>query len=191
MTTWWWVRHGPTHEKSFVGWRDVPADLSDTERLARLNTYLPQDAVLISSDLVRAVTTANRLDQGRQRLPHAHELREFNFGLWDGMGFADVAERDPDLSRAFWENPGDVAPPEGESWDQVAARVAPCVARISERFAGRHIIAVAHIGVILTQIRIAAGVSAKDALAHKIDNLSVTRIGLGKDPHIGPINHQP
>ena len=25
----WWVRHGPTHEKAFCGWRDVPADLSD------------------------------------------------------------------------------------------------------------------------------------------------------------------
>ena len=22
----WWVRHGPTHEKAFCGWRAVPAD---------------------------------------------------------------------------------------------------------------------------------------------------------------------
>ncbi|PHR02026.1 MAG: histidine phosphatase family protein, partial [Sulfitobacter sp.] len=37
MTIWHWVRHGPTHEKAFVGWRDVPADLSDTAQIARLN----------------------------------------------------------------------------------------------------------------------------------------------------------
>ena len=31
----WWVRHGPTHEKAMTGWRDVPADLSDTAAIAR------------------------------------------------------------------------------------------------------------------------------------------------------------
>ena len=36
MTRLWWVRHGPTHAKAMVGWRDLPADLSDTAALARL-----------------------------------------------------------------------------------------------------------------------------------------------------------
>ncbi|MEO0677999.1 MAG: histidine phosphatase family protein, partial [Pseudomonadota bacterium] len=44
MTTFWWVRHGPTHEKAFTGWRDVPADLSDTAALQRLSAFLPSDA---------------------------------------------------------------------------------------------------------------------------------------------------
>ncbi|MFT7136552.1 MAG: alpha-ribazole phosphatase, partial [Akkermansiaceae bacterium] len=51
MTTWHWVRHGPTHEKTLVGWRDVPADLSDHAQIARLNAHLPRDAILVSSDL--------------------------------------------------------------------------------------------------------------------------------------------
>ncbi len=46
MTTWWWIRHGPTHEKCFVGWRDVPADLSNTAQISRLNAHLPDDALL-------------------------------------------------------------------------------------------------------------------------------------------------
>ncbi|MDX5383564.1 MAG: histidine phosphatase family protein, partial [Rhodobacterales bacterium] len=29
MTRFFWLRHGPTHQKVFTGWRDVPADLSD------------------------------------------------------------------------------------------------------------------------------------------------------------------
>ena len=33
MTTFWWVRHGPTHQTAFTGWRDVPADLSDAAAL--------------------------------------------------------------------------------------------------------------------------------------------------------------
>lgn len=37
----WWVRHGPTHAKTFIGWTDRPADLSDTAALARLAAFLP------------------------------------------------------------------------------------------------------------------------------------------------------
>ena len=70
MTMFYWVRHGPTHSKTFVGWRDLPADLSETDRIARLNAYLPEDGVLISSDLTRSVQTADALGQTRTRLPH-------------------------------------------------------------------------------------------------------------------------
>ena len=55
MTRFHLVRHGPTHEKTFVGWRDVPADLSDHAAIARLHEGLPQDALVVSSDLIRAV----------------------------------------------------------------------------------------------------------------------------------------
>ena len=86
MTIWHWVRHGPTHEKNFVGWRDVPADLSDAPRLARLNLHLPDDALLVSSDLMRAVHTADALAlPSRRRLPHEQGLRELHFGAWDGL----------------------------------------------------------------------------------------------------------
>ena len=61
MTRLWWVRHGPTHQKAFTGWRDVPADLSDHAALARLDAFLPPDARLISSDLIRASATADAL----------------------------------------------------------------------------------------------------------------------------------
>ena len=176
MTTWWWVRHGPTHEKAFVGWRDVPADLSDATQIARLNAHLPDNALLVSSDLSRCVKTADALTQTRTRLPHAPALREFNFGDWDGLTFDQVTARDPALSRAYWETPGDVAPPNGESWNMAAARINPYVDEMARKHQDRHIIAVAHFGVILTQVQRALGVSAYQAVSHKIDNLSVTRL---------------
>lgn len=192
MTTWWWVRHGPTHEKNFVGWRDVPADLSDHAQISRLNAHLPDDAVLVSSDLIRSITTADAIAPGRKRLTHAPQIREFNFGDWDGLGFDQVAARDPDLSRAYWENPGDITPPNGESWNTVAARIAPFVRDMNARFSGRHIIAVAHLGVIMTQIQMAGGYSAQQALGHSIDNLSVTRLHFGTAGwRVGAINHVP
>jgi alpha-ribazole phosphatase len=192
VTVWHWVRHGPTHEKAFVGWRDVPADLSDTDQLARLAAYLPQKSLLVASDLQRASATADAIGLGQTRLPHAPDLREFDFGEWDGLHFAAVAEKYPALSRAYWESPGDVAPPGGESWNAATARVNAFVDATTLFYPGQHIIAVAHIGVILTQVQRAKSLSPQQAIGQYIDNLSVTRISWQSGSAVAEvINHNP
>ena len=192
MTRLWWVRHAPTHEKSFVGWRDVPADLSDTALIARVADHLPAGAVIVASDLQRASTTADAIGGARHRLPDLRALREMDFGIWDGMDWRDVAARDPDLSRRFWEEPGDLRAPDGESWNDVSARVARVVDDLTMRFAGRDIVLVAHMGVIMTQIQRASGSTAYQALGHQIDNLSVTRMARdGSGWTLGAVNHLP
>lgn len=192
MTTWHWIRHGPTHSRSFVGWRDLPADLSDTAQLGRLRAHLPDKALVISSDLARARMTADALTSGGHlRLPDDPNLRELHFGFWDGLNFEEVAARDPELSRRYWEAPGDIAAPGGESWNDASERVAVSVKRIAALYPGAHVIAVAHFGVILTQLQRALGLSAYDTLSHPIDNLSVTRIDWHPEganaPHINRV----
>jgi len=174
MTDWFWVRHGPTHEKTFVGWRDVPADLSDQALINRVAAYLPDDAVVVSSDLNRAISTAGALRKSRKQLPHEPNFREFNFGDWDGRHFSDVAKTHPRLSRQYWEQPGDVVAPNGESWNMAAARARPAVDRLTRSHPS--IIAVAHFGIILTQVQRASSALPYDCLAHKIDNFSVTHL---------------
>jgi alpha-ribazole phosphatase len=192
MTVWHWVRHGPTHERAFVGWRDVPADLSDHARIARLAGFLPRPALLVASDLVRASATADALGDGRARLADEPDLREFSFGDWDGRHFDDVARTDPELSRAYWETPGDVAPPKGESWNAAAARVARVVDRLNATHPEAEIVAVAHVGVIMTQIGRATGEPPEAVIGHRIDNLSVTRIEHRAGRwSLGGVNHCP
>jgi alpha-ribazole phosphatase len=191
VTRLWWVRHGPTHEKTMVGWRDVPADLSDAATLARLNAHLPQGALLVSSDLIRATATADALSDGRIRLPHHPGLRELHFGEWDGQPWDAVAQSHPALSRAYWEEPGDHAPPGGESWNAAATRVSAATDALIAAHPGRDIIVVAHFGTILTQVQRALGCAAVDVFAHRIDNLSVTRIDRGPQGwRLGAINHR-
>jgi len=191
MTRLWWVRHGPTHTKAFAGWRDIPADLSDSAALARLNAHLPAGAILVSSDLIRATATADALATTRHRLPHDPDLREFHFGDWDGLHFPEVSSRWPDLSRQYWEEPGRVAPPNGESWHQAADRVAVAVGRLTRAHPGRDIVIVAHFGVILTQYQMAAGLTPYQALAQKIENLSVTCIVQDGGWRVEAVNHCP
>lgn len=190
VTRLWWVRHGPTHARGFAGWRDIPADLSDTAALDRLNAHLPARAVLVSSDLSRAAATADAIATGRHRLPHDPALREFHFGDWDGLDWAEVSTRWPDLSRAYWERPGDVAAPGGESWNRASARVSAAADALAAR--GGDVVAVAHFGVILTQYARAAGLAPGQALAQRIDNLSVTcLVNDGGQWSVQSVNHCP
>jgi len=174
MSRVFWVRHGPTHAKTMVGWSDLPADLSDSARLARLHDFLPGEAVVISSDLSRAITTADAIAGSRPRLPHDGGLREIHFGDWELKHHTEI--EDQDHARRFWEKPGDIRPPGGESWNEVTARVDAAIGRVLATRPGNDIIAVAHFGVILTQLQQALQLDPSAAFGHKIDNLSVTEL---------------
>lgn len=187
MTRFWLVRHGPTHAKTMIGWTDLPADLSDTAALARLNAHLPPDAPVISSDLVRAIATADALGP-RPRLPHDPALRELHFGQWETRAFADIETESPAHIRAFWDNPGDIAPPGGESWNALATRTWSALDRL--KGIAPDIIVVAHFGPIVAALQLAENVAPEAAFAHRIDNLSVTCLSL-VPPQVFTINHRP
>lgn len=184
------VRHGPTHAKSMVGWSDLPADLSDTAALARLSAHLPKSGIVISSDLFRATATADAIQSNRTRLPHQTALREINFGAWELRNFREIEAETPDLIRAYWEHPGDVRPPGGESWNEVCARVSGAIDTLIEAHSGQDLIIVAHFGAILTQVQRAERLDAEQAFSHRLDNLSVTELTHGPNGWgTGRINH--
>ncbi len=187
MTRFWLVRHGPTHAKTMVGWTDLPADLSDSAALARLNAHLPPDAPVISSDLVRAIATADALGP-RPRLPHDPALREMHFGQWETRAFAEIEAESPDHIRAFWETPGDIRPPGGESWNDLANRIWAVLDRLQGL--APDLIVVAHFGPILAALQRAENLSPEAVFAHRIDNLSVTCLTLDP-PQVHAINHCP
>ncbi len=192
MTRFWWVRHGPTHEKTMTGWRDVPADLSDSAALQRLNAHLPAAALLTSSDLIRATATADALAATRARLPPDPALREMHFGDWDGRHWSDIAATHPTLSRAYWEDPGPHRAPGGESWNDAAARATAAADRLATSHPGQDIIIVAHFGIILTQLARATGQTPHQTLAQPIDPLSVTCLTLAEGRwQAQSINHRP
>ena len=192
VTRFWWVRHGPTHAKGMVGWSDLAADLSDHAALARLTAYLPGDAVVVSSDLSRAVATADAIQGARERLPHDAALREIHFGDWEMRGFAEVEAESPDHIRAFWQTPGDLRPPGGESWNDLSARVGAATDRLLAVHRDRDIIVTAHFGAILAALQRAERLAPEAVFAHRIENLSVTCLShdaTGWRSHA--VNHRP
>lgn len=191
MTRFFWVRHGPTHAKTMVGWSDLPADLSDHAALHRLRGTLPAAALTISSDLIRASATADALCSG-PRLPNDRQLREIHFGTWELRSFAEVEADAPDHIRAYWETPGDVRPPGGESWNDLTRRVWLAMDRLADAHPGANILIVAHFGAILAALQRALALTPTEVFAHRIDNLSLTELSLTPTGwQVGRINHRP
>ena len=180
-TTWWWVRHGPTKADVLAGWTDIPADLSNVSQLKRLSSFLPEQAVVISSDLSRASKTADAITKNRMRLPDAPELREINFGGWDGKPFSRISREYPSLSKKYFLDPGSHAPPGGEHWTTISDRVSKFVDLTTLSRVGEHVVAVAHFGVILTQVQRATKQSVRELATRKVQNLSATRLAVSAD----------
>lgn len=183
-----WVRHGPTHRSEINGWTDVPADLSDGAALDRLRNFLPE-APVVSSDLTRAVTTADAIQGARRRLDHQPDLRELNFGLWEGVRIPDMSPEDSAQLRIFFEQPGTVRAPEGESWNDLRARVNRAVDGLLQDH--DDLVLVAHMGVILTQVQRATGKTAHAALGQRISYLSATQVRFDGAWHLDLVDHCP
>jgi alpha-ribazole phosphatase len=186
-----WVRHGPTHAKGMTGWTDLPADLSDSAAVARLAGALPAGAAVLSSDLSRAIATADAIQGPRPRLPHDARLREIHFGAWEGRLPAEVAEEAPDLSRAFWDGAPDARPPGGESFQDLSARIHAATDAALAAHPG-DLVVVAHFGAILAALARAADWTTAQSFAHRIDPLSLSEIEITATGwRVTRINHLP
>src|SRR5581483_6374051 len=78
-------------------------------------------------------------------------FRETDFGAWDGLTFAEVRERWPAEMSAWLADPA-VAPPGGESFDQVRPRVLAALDRVLSGYLGARVLIVSHVTPIKTLI---------------------------------------
>ncbi len=173
-TTVIWVRHAPTHTPALIGWTDIEADLSDTDAIARVRGSIPENAIIVASDLKRASATADAITGNRRRLPDAKGLREINFGAWEGKTAEEISQSHPEESRRFWSDPANSGTPGGESWQELSDRASRCLRRTMNQFPGQTLVAVSHFGTILSQASRAGNADRSSLLAKPVRNLSLT-----------------
>ncbi|ORA11897.1 bifunctional RNase H/acid phosphatase [Mycobacterium arosiense] len=80
------------------------------------------------------------------------DLIETDFGAWEGLTFAQAAERDPELHGRWLRDTG-TAPPGGESFDTVAERVSRARDRIVAAQHGTTVLVVSHVTPIKMLLR--------------------------------------
>ncbi|MBI5101062.1 MAG: histidine phosphatase family protein [Nitrospirae bacterium] len=105
------------------------------------------DAVY-TSDLGRAVKSGEIIAAPHNVIPVSMpELRERNFGVWEGMSFIEIRDQFPGEFDAWAGNPLKFSPVGGESTLEVNERVLDAMGKILSAHRGETIAIVAHGGV--------------------------------------------
>jgi probable phosphoglycerate mutase len=164
------IRHGETdwnRELRFQGQRDVPLNARGRKQAARNGRAVAGilrggEWRLVASPLGRAVETIRIVleaagDGGRPFTTDA-TLMEANYGDWEGLTLAEIAAHFPKEGRARDADKWGYAPPNGESYEMVAARVAPWLKTLSAPT-----FLVAHGGILRALLYLLAGLPAHDA----------------------------
>jgi probable phosphoglycerate mutase len=168
------VRHGETErtaDRRYSGHDDVPLSergQAQAQAVARRVAGLdgPVTAI-VSSPLFRCTATAGHVSAALGGVPVLIEddLIECDFGLWEGLTFADVRERWPD-ELGKWLASTSVAPPEGESLRSVSIRARRALGRLRAKYAGQQVVLVSHVSPIKVILRDALG--AGDELLYRL-----------------------
>ncbi len=201
-TRWWWVRHAPVlgMDGTAYGNSEVDCDVSDSAAFRALAARVPPGAQWVTSHLGRAKLTAAAIaEAGGYAIEPLVEpdLAEQDFGDWQGRSWAEIERSGERVYHKFWATPAHHAPPGGESFAEVVDRVGAVVERLTQAYAGRDIVAVAHGGTIRAALAIALGIEIDAALAFATANLALTRLdhvpgpGPGGDWRVAWVNRPP
>ncbi len=152
VTTLYLIRHGETEggqQNRYKGHIDVPLSENGIEQMKRLSKYIYQSTehraqstdnppipplvkggeggflnAVYCSDLSRALKSAEIIAKPHKLRPIVMpELRERNFGIWEGMTFNEIKEKYPQEFNAWVSNPLKFSPMQGESTIEVRDRV--------------------------------------------------------------------
>jgi probable phosphoglycerate mutase len=145
------LRHGDTRlspEHRFSGLRDLPLSANGTRQAKAAASRLAADTridAVVSSPLRRAAATAAiAADELGLTAVTDDDLRETDFGEWEGLTLAEIKQRWPAAVAAWRHNPQQ-APPGGESFADTAHRVHRACDRLLRDHGGQTILVVSHI----------------------------------------------
>ena len=126
------IRHAqPITEGLLTGQSDPPLSVRGRKQACRLRELVQTgelNGVIYSSPLKRAFQTALYIHSNPIILPG---LAEVTYGDWDGLSWAEIQKRWPQIGRDKLVSWQDVTPPGGEFWDDFARRVAAALALVS------------------------------------------------------------
>ncbi|MEU5966807.1 bifunctional RNase H/acid phosphatase [Streptomyces globisporus] len=179
------LRHGETAltpEKRFSGSGGTDPELSavgrgQAERAAEHFAALGTVQEIVSSPLRRcretAVAVAARLGLD-VRIDES--LRETDFGAWEGLTFGEVRERYGDDLTAWLASPDTAPTGGGESFAEVAERIAAARDRLVARYAGRTVLLVTHVTPIKTFVRLALGAPPEALFRMELSAASISTV---------------
>ena len=176
------VRHGETdwnRERRFQGHADTA--LNDVGRRQAIELAAVQRSEGVSavytSPLLRASETATIVAEELGLEARALEaLREIDVGDWQGLTVDEVRARYPEHLDVAWRSGW----PNGETHDDLSARVLPALLDLGVRHPGDRVLGVTHAGPIRAALAAAAGLTHEESRVQifPLENCAVFRFAI-------------
>jgi broad specificity phosphatase PhoE len=123
------LRHGEAEAPSgtVIGNAAIPLSSRGKEQMDRAKRLFSGVAfqAVYTSSIKRAVDSCKIVLEGRSSVMPVElsDLREQNFGAWQGSTWEQLRAKEPSAVEAFFADPVDGKPPQGESMSEVRRRV--------------------------------------------------------------------
>ena len=186
MTTIYLIRHGEVagnagEVRTFAGARDLeltPRGWEQARAIATRMKNVKLDAVY-ASNLQRAWRTADGI-AAQHGLPvtRLDGWNEVNYGAWEGLSEAQINADYADLWKSRVADPWLVAPPQGESYQHLWARLEPEWNALLRNHAGQTVAVVGHNGSLRVLLCQLLGAPPSNARRLQIGNCSLTKISV-------------
>jgi len=123
----YFIRHGETDyndQKRYTGAADIPLNAKGIQQVLHLKEQLTdlKPDFAYCSDLKRTVQTMELLDF-QIPIRYTPQLREINYGIAEGMTYAEFKEKHPGMSMGWNEHWETFRFPGGESYLEMSGRV--------------------------------------------------------------------
>lgn len=182
------VRHATAQGRGrFQGQRDIPLAQAGRRELPLLVKKCSQYPVRViySSDLRRARDTAGAMAQEFDlEVKLRSDLREMNFGPWEGLSWKQVRSRFPRAARLWAERFPRQTIPGAESFEDFKKRVAQAVREIVRVNPGRCAVIVSHAGVIRVALARVLGLPDRNLFRLEQDPCAVNVVDVFSDSAI-------
>ena len=176
------IRHGETDwnvDGRIQGQLDVPLNATGQWQVHRLALAVADEgiAAIYSSDLLRAFETAQSVARGSGcAIVTDTGLRERGFGSFEGLSFAEIAQRWPDESARWRKRDPAFGPPGGETLNQFFERSIATATRLAALHPGETIALVSHGGVMDCLYRAASRLALDAPRSWQLGNASINRL---------------
>jgi len=160
----------------FAGSTDVDLSSVGIEQIRLLRPVLAKERFekIFCSPMHRCRQTARLLDLDVE-ISYAEDLREIDFGLWEGKDFSEIEKNNPERVRVWIENPEGFCFPEGECRADFILRVERFKAMM-RGLPDEKVLVISHGGVIRHLICSYLGLSFEKYLLFNIHEAQFTTL---------------
>jgi probable phosphoglycerate mutase len=182
------IRHGETAWNAahrLQGHRDIPLSDQGRAQAQAAARALTEDggagsaiAAVYASDLARAFETGRAIAEAAHApITAVHDLRERNFGDWEGRSYAELSVEFPAEAERWRKRDPQWSPPGAtENLLQFRERISRTVQGLAARHPGEQIAIVTHGGVLDVLYRLAARLGIQAARTWELGNCVINRL---------------